>query len=113
MDKEGNKTGGRIKGTPNKTTGQLKSLVNDFISENWAQVQKDFKSKRLHPRDRLFFVEKLLKYSVPIMGSTNTSLEIKKQLESLSDADLDKVVNMVLQQAPGDQEGTGNGENEE
>lgn len=107
MDKNGSKTGGRIKGTPNHTTKQLKGMVVDFLNENWAQLQKDFKSKKMHPRDRLAFLEKLLKYAVPVMASTKGSLDIKTELEKLSDAHLDQVIERLSEiQGQQDQEET-------
>lgn len=90
------KTGGRAKGVPNKTTKQLKTLVHDFISENWDSVLRDFKSTKLHPRDRLNFIERMLKYCIPIIGSNNAKLEIK-QIENLSDADFDKLVSKIIE----------------
>lgn len=31
MDKEGNKTGGRQKGTPNKSNARFKTVIGDFL----------------------------------------------------------------------------------
>lgn len=97
---------GKPKGTVNKTTKEVKSLVLEFVSNNWEQVQLDFSNKKLLPRDRLAFMERILRYVIPIMGSTRGTIDIKKQLEGLSDQDLDKVVNMVMQRG-------GNNENED
>jgi len=91
------KTGGRAKGVPNKTTKQLKTMVHNFIADNWETVIKDFNSPRLHPRDRLNFIERILKYCIPIIGSSNSKLEIKRKLESLSDADLHLLAAKVLE----------------
>ena len=101
MDKNRNKTGGRQKGTSNKASNQLRGMITDFLHENWQQLQRDFKSKKLHPRDRLAFLEKLLKFAVPALASTDSTVELKTQLESLSEEDLDKVVGMIVGQAAG------------
>lgn len=98
MDKERNKTGGRQKGTTNKVSGQLRGMITGFLLENWKQVETDFKDTALHPRDRLAFVEKLLKFAVPALSSTDSTVELKSQLESLTDEDLDKVVGMIIGQ---------------
>ena len=51
------KTGGRVKGTPNKVTGTLKSWITDLINCNRSQMEKDLKD--LDPKDRLMFLEKM------------------------------------------------------
>ncbi len=88
---------GKPKGAVNKTSKEVKSLVSEFVSANWEQVQRDFNSKKLHPRDRLAFMERVLRYIIPVMGNTTGKIDIKKQLEGLSDQDLDRVVDMILQ----------------
>ena len=98
MDKERNKTGGRQKGVTNKASSQLRGMITQFLHENWQQLQRDFKSKRMHPRDRLAFIEKLLKFVVPTMASTNATIDLKNQLEALSDQDLQKVINTIIGQ---------------
>lgn len=102
MDKERNKTGGRQKGTANKASSQLRGMITDFLHENWQQVEEDFKDPKLHPRDRLAFIEKLLKFAIPTLASTDATVELKSQLESLSEEDLDKVVGMIVGQSAGE-----------
>ncbi len=64
----GIKTGGRNEGTPNRLTKELREKINDFLNENWEQVEMDFKI--LEPEKRILLFEKLLQYSLPRMQAT-------------------------------------------
>lgn len=55
---------GRPKGTPNKVTQDLKSAVKTFLENNIEKLQKDF--DKLDSYQRLLFMEKLLKYAIPV-----------------------------------------------
>jgi len=54
------KTGGRQKGTPNKTTSELRKLIFDIVTENTDTLRDDIQS--LEPKERLAMVERLLPY---------------------------------------------------
>jgi hypothetical protein len=54
---------GRKKGTPNKSTEQLRALVQAFIELNWQRVQKDFDAMK--PGERLAFLNSLLRHVLP------------------------------------------------
>jgi len=84
---KGHKTGGRGKGTPNKITADLRERIHDFLLENWQFIQDDF--KKLDPKDRLLFYEKLLQYGLPKLQST----ELISSIEQLSDHQLDFIIN--------------------
>ncbi len=62
MAEKRQKTGGRIAGTPNKVTKELKEVVKGFLNANAKSLQKDF--DELQPNERLIFFEKLLKYAL-------------------------------------------------
>lgn len=57
------KTGGRIKGTPNKVTGTLKEFISEIIDENRERIREDLEA--LEPKDRLQVLEKMMQYVIP------------------------------------------------
>lgn len=69
----GYKTGGREAGTPNKTTQDLRNIIQSFIDRNIDEMQKNF--DLLEPKDKLSFIEKMLQYSLPKMNSVKMDLE--------------------------------------
>ncbi len=87
---KGQKTGGRTTGTKNKVTADFREKINSFLSKNWEQVQHDFNV--MEPKDRLQFLEKLLKYSVPVLSAVSAIVEYEK----MSDEDLELLVNKII-----------------
>ena len=75
---------GRPKGIPNKTTTEIRNLLQEFISCNMENLQSDFES--LEPRDRLAFLEKALKFVLP------TRFMEVNDLDQLSDEQLNKII---------------------
>jgi dihydrodipicolinate synthase/N-acetylneuraminate lyase len=53
----------RPKGSPNKTTKEMRDFVRAFLSDNLETMQRDFDS--LEPLERLRFIEKLMPYVMP------------------------------------------------
>jgi hypothetical protein len=92
MMAKGLKTGGRRPGTLNRTTADFRLQINSFLQRNWRKVQRDF--DRLEPKDKLLFLEKLLKYCTPALSSVDSSFGFEK----LSDEDLEEIVNRLKQQ---------------
>jgi len=78
---------GRPKGTPNKVTTNLRVLINEFLAENWDQIKEDV--KKLIPKDRVYFYEKLMQYDIPKMQST----QLTTDLDRLSDEQVDYIIN--------------------
>lgn len=81
---------GRPKGSPNKATKDLRQWINGFIESQTDQIQRDW--QQLEPKDRIVLFEKLLKYSLPTLQATSLTTD----LEKLSDEDLDRIVNEIL-----------------
>lgn len=54
---------GRPKGVPNKVTAELRSLLHDFVTEEWEAIKSDF--RQLQPKERLIYYEKILQYCIP------------------------------------------------
>jgi hypothetical protein len=69
---------GRKKDVPNKSTEELRRLLHEFVSANIETLQADI--DLLEPKDRLAFVERLLKHILPAPITS---------LDQLSETDLD------------------------
>ncbi len=88
-----NNPSGRPKGTPNKITANLRSRINDFLTDNWGNLQNDF--DKLEPKERLQFYEKLLQYGLPRLQNTQLSTDFEK----LSEEQLDYMINNLISKA--------------
>ena len=63
----GNKYGGRQKGTPNRITKELRTLLKDILYQELAQVQERF--NLLEPKERIELLIKLMPYILPKVTS--------------------------------------------
>ena len=72
---------GRPKGSPNRTTDEIRTMLQDFIDNNMESLQADF--DQLEPKDRLNFIDQLLKYILPAP---------LPELERLTDEQLDELI---------------------
>ena len=81
------KTGGRVRGTPNKVTTDLRMWINEVLNKNKKQFENDL--KQLEPHQRVAIFEKLLAYSTPKLQS----VEAKIDYNNLSDEQLDTIIN--------------------
>ena len=64
---------GRPKGSINKTTAELRLMINQIISTNLETIQDDI--KKLTPKNRIDVIINLLQYVTPKMKTTNTNTE--------------------------------------
>jgi len=85
---------GRPKGTPNKTTTEMRKWVNMLLEENRNQLEKDLKA--LEPKDRWAVVEKLMQYTLPKLQSIDASIDVSK----LTDDQLNAVIDSIALQIP-------------
>lgn len=60
---KGRKTGGRLKGTPNKITQEVRDSINAFINGHIGDLQAIYSD--LAPRDRMRFILDLLPFIAP------------------------------------------------
>lgn len=68
------KTGGRVKGTPNKITALNRKAIEKVLADynESGLFTQDFLS--LEPKDRIAIAEKLIQYTTPKMQSTTVDL---------------------------------------
>ncbi|WP_417237375.1 hypothetical protein [Bizionia paragorgiae] len=64
----GEKFGGRKKGTPNKTTEQVKQAFRLLVEENLEQLRDDIAG--LEPKDRIKCVVDIAKFILPTLKNT-------------------------------------------
>lgn len=69
----GTKTGGRTKGTANKTTAEIREHFQNLVSDNLEQLDNDLKS--LEPLQRLKMVIELSKFVVPTLKATELTTD--------------------------------------
>ena len=87
MDIQGNKTGGRQKGTLNKTTVNLKNTIQLIVERSFETIEDDLHS--MDARDKIGFILKLIPYLIP------TQKEQKISFDSLSDEEIDSLIDRL------------------
>ena len=73
----GKKFGGREKGTPNRLTKELRSVLKDIVYQELEKIEE--RLSELEPKERLELVLKLMPYTLPKVNSishtTNESFD--------------------------------------
>lgn len=74
------KTGGRVKGTPNKATSMSKAVIADLLNtySSSGLMSKDFMA--LEPKDRLAIAERLTQYVMPKMQAVSAEVNDQRNL---------------------------------
>lgn len=74
------KTGGRVKGTPNKATSMSKAVISDLLNtySSSGLMSKDFRA--LEPKDRLAIAERLTQYVMPKMQAVSAEVNDQRNL---------------------------------
>lgn len=67
------KTGGRDKGTLNKTTAELREKFTLLIESNFNKLQTDI--DLLEPKDRIKTILELAKFVIPTLKATDLTVE--------------------------------------
>lgn len=93
---KGYKTGGRIKGTPNRLTSSTRESLKKFIDDNRSEMETLFKA--LSPRDRWLIYEKLLSYVIPRYSNVNMNIT------QMSDEEIQLLINTLKTQRDGSNE---------
>jgi hypothetical protein len=84
---KGAKTGGRAKGTPNRTTKELKELIHNIVEVQLDTIEEDLQD--LDPKDRLNILLRLVEYVLP------KQREQKIDFSNLSDAEIDELIDKI------------------
>lgn len=80
-----NNRSGRPKGSPNRTSEQLRNVFQQFLETNLESMQRDF--DQLEPKDRLMFIERIAKMIIP------APITLEQLNDSALDALLDRLKN--------------------
>ena len=65
----GNKYGGRQKGTPNRMTKELRSVLKDILYQELEQIQEHLET--LNSKERVELLIKLMPYALPKVTSVS------------------------------------------
>jgi len=87
------KTGGRSKGTPNKTTAETKQLLQNVVSKQIEMLETTL--NKLEPVDRVNALSKLLPYILP----KQQDIAITNTNEFLSESERDRRIKELLEKA--------------
>ena len=63
----GKKYGGREKGTPNRTTKELRSVLKDILYQELEEIEE--RLDELEPKERIELILKLMPYTLPKVNS--------------------------------------------
>jgi len=67
MDKDGKKTGGRQKGTPNKDTKDIRAMFKSLVENNLSGLQKDIDG--LKGPEKVKYTLEMAKFCIPTLKS--------------------------------------------
>ena len=75
----GNKYGGREKGTPNKSTKEIRKILNDIVHKELEKVEENLNT--LEPKQRIELLIKLMPYVLPKAESISESDSESKPIQ--------------------------------
>lgn len=84
---KGKKTGGRVKGTPNTITADIRAKINAIVEKQVDNIETDLMA--LEPKERLMIVEKFLSYCLPKLQAQSFEIDF----QNLSEQQLDQIIN--------------------
>lgn len=84
MDKQGKKTGGRQKGTPNKLTKKVRETITDIVSNYFSSDKVESDIELLKPKERVEVMEKLAAYCIPKLQSVDLDADIDAKASVVS-----------------------------
>ena len=77
----GQKFGGRTKGTPNRSTTEIRQNFQLLIENNLETLESDL--KELEPKDRIKAILELSKFVLPILRATELSTTIDNKFQPI------------------------------
>lgn len=83
--KGGPKTGGRVKGTPNKANAEIRAFVTAFINDykDSGKFMEDF--EKLLPHERVRTMENLMAYVVPKLQAVEADVNVDTNKNTIVD----------------------------
>ena len=72
MNNTNQKFGGRTKGTPNKTTAELRERFTLLLESNMDRIQSDLDT--LEPKDRIRTLLEISKFIIPTLKAVDNSI---------------------------------------
>ena len=85
MAEKRKKTGGRVKGTPNKSTAITREIINDLASGLVDKVREDLHSSKLSPKDRVAAFIKLCEFNLPKPQAIAVDIKDERNVTELED----------------------------
>ena len=95
MAKDRTKTGGRQKGSLNKVNNELREKINEFLEDEFDSVKDAIQA--LEGKDKVKYYLDLLQYGLPKLQA----MQLENDFDKLSDEDLDRLYNKIIEQANG------------
>jgi preprotein translocase subunit SecB len=92
-DESGNPSG-RPRGAKNKVNVNLRSLVNDFLTNKFPVVLEKWET--LSDKEQLKFYREMMQYGLPKLQSVDLNADLDLTLSSLSEEQLDDIIERMM-----------------
>lgn len=94
---------GRPKGSPNRSTRQIRDAIALFVDKNIDKIQKEF--NLMEPKDKLMFFERVLRYVIPVKKEV-------LNVDAMTDSEVERLAAELIAQMNGDPENDKNDDHE-
>lgn len=96
MNNTKKKFGGRAKGTPNKTTAELRERFTSILESNIETIQNDLNS--LEPKDRIKTLLEISKFVIPTLKAVENKIDFDEDLRfdfTMTPQQIDKIIDAL------------------